>query len=749
METQQHEGGEIIKYAHNQEGMRSLSDPGDKCWVNWRYKEKDDGKQTKIPYTPNGKNAKTTDPLTWSTFDDVLVARDHFDGIGIVFTGLLLGIDIDHCIVDGNISSEIASFIQEAKTYTEVSPSKAGLHLYIGLTEPMVLDRNRSGSVECYTSGRYFTVTGDLWYSSYPLRTVTPTEALDLLNLLGYPWGEKSHKPIDASSVPMQIAGDEAVLKKMFASKNGVAIKALYNGDISKFGDDDSAADASLCAHLAFWTDGNESQIESLWLASPLGTRSKTQERKDYRERTIAFAMQENHTNQEEGSSPLEEENFKKDFNGNPKKISYEIAKFLIKKHHVKTIGEKIRDIYIYNNGIYELGVNSLKTEIQEILEELATTSHKNNIIETIKDLTTAKLNEFNVDKNLVNLKNGIYDIKNKVIMPHDPKHLFFTKIPVDYDANAKCPIIERFLTGILPKDYKKVVFEWFGYCLYRQYFIKKAIIFVGEKDTGKSTLIKLFERFIGGENTSGISLQRLVSDKFASSSLHNKHINVYDDLSFDDINDNGFFKIATGGGIITGEKKFGEQFQFVNYSKLTFACNKIPDVKDTNDPAYFSRWIIIPFLIQIEMVDKFLTDKITTREELSGLLNLALSGLSEIINKQNFSYDKTPEEIKKEMLLSGSMVANFVENRLEEQPGAWISKDEMYEECARYAQANSLPTISKVMLGRKLSNHSGYIIDGKRTIDGKQVPGWLNVTIKGVKKEGKEGIFQEVSGQF
>jgi len=363
-----------------------------------------------------------------------------------------------------------------------------------------------------------------------------------------------------------------------------------------------------------------------------------------------------------------------------------------------------------------------------------------------IKDLTLTNRNDFKVEENLINLNNGIFNITTKELIPHNHEYLFFTKIPVNYDINAKCLKIEKFLNEILPEHVAEIILEWFGYCLYRRYFIKKAIIFVGERDTGKSTLIKLFERFIGKENTSGVSLQKMATDKFASSNLYNKYINLYDDLSFKDINDNGSFKIATGGGIITGEKKFEEPFQFENFSKLTFACNKIPDVKDANDDAYFSRWIIIPFLAEIKEVDKFLTNKITTEEELSGLLNLAIAGLCRILEKQDFSYNKTPDEVKKEMLLSGSMIANFVNDRLEEKIDAWVSKDDMHEECARYAQSNNLPTVSKQILGRKLPNHSGYIIDGTKFIGVKQTQGWRNVKIKGKEEtfdqEGKEGIF-------
>ena len=275
--------------------IRELSAPDEKCWVNWRFVTRD-GKLTKVPYMPNGQHAKSTDSSTWSTFDEALAAQDRFDGIGIFFTGKLLGIDIDHCLVNGAVSREIATIVEKARTYTEVSPSGAGLHLYLKLTEPMALEGNRSpreqgGDYECYTAGRYFTVTGQPWTMSYPLRTVAPEEALAILRLIGYPWGAETLTSTQTNPAETVLLNDEVLLEKMFSSKNGAKIEALYNGDISAFGGDESAADASLCSHLAFWTGKDASRITSLWLASPLGARSKTQDRKDYQERTVNFTL--------------------------------------------------------------------------------------------------------------------------------------------------------------------------------------------------------------------------------------------------------------------------------------------------------------------------------------------------------------------------------------------------------------------------------------------------------------------------
>lgn len=77
----------------------------------------------------------------------------------------------------------------------------------------------------------------------------------------------------------------------MFAAKNGSAIRALWEGDTSAYGGDDSRADAALLAHLAFYCRKDAALMESMFSRSGLGQRDKWTERPDYRERSIANAI--------------------------------------------------------------------------------------------------------------------------------------------------------------------------------------------------------------------------------------------------------------------------------------------------------------------------------------------------------------------------------------------------------------------------------------------------------------------------
>ena len=288
----------------------------EKRWVCWKA-EKVGGRMTKVPYTVTGRKASSTDESTWTDFKTAKAASVKFSGVGVVFTPAktLLGIDIDHVLEDGKLIGEhaaaIKALITEADTYTEVSPSGTGLHLYLKINGPLELTANRHAPFEAYTSGRYFTYTEQPFGKAKTIRLITAVEAVRLLTIIGYPWGKAAVVP--NGTKPLSVASDDdtaapltkatpsggtgstftdaELLNHMFAAKSGAKTQKLYEGDISAHSKDYSRADAALLNHLAFWSGKDAAQMERIWLASPLGSREKTQQRQDYRTRSIDSAI--------------------------------------------------------------------------------------------------------------------------------------------------------------------------------------------------------------------------------------------------------------------------------------------------------------------------------------------------------------------------------------------------------------------------------------------------------------------------
>lgn len=416
----------------------------------------------------------------------------------------------------------------------------------------------------------------------------------------------------------------------------------------------------------------------------------------------------------------------KKTFDTNKKLGISLISNYYVSKYNLRTIKEAKPEMYMWEKGVYGRAEQQIEAELSEFLGQDYSIHNRNEIFNQIHAKTYTNRELFDSDKYLINLRNGIYDLQHGTFLPHSPEYLFFTRIETDYNPDATCHKLNAFFNQLLSPENIILIKQWFGYCLFKDYFIKKALIMTGVKDTGKTTLIDLFIKLIGLKNMSGVSLQAMASDKFSISDMYQKHINIYDDLSAQDVKDGGRFKMVTGRSPISAEYKHGNRFSFYNYAKLTFACNRIPNVEDNDDAAYFSRWLIIDFTRVVDKPDKFLLDKIATDDQLSGLLNEMLVELNKLIVNQKFSYDKGHEEIKAEMLKSGSPVASFAYDCLSEAIGFWTSKSDLHFWFLQYVKRNSLPHVEIKKFGKELIKYARYCTEG--TMQGQR--GWNNVKV-------------------
>jgi primase-polymerase (primpol)-like protein len=135
-------------------------------WVLWRAEFTDEGKTTKRPYNPHtGQLASVADPATWGSFGqcaDMVQANAYWSGIGFVFAegGDYAGIDLDNKTNDPErLRFFLERIFPQFPSYTEYSPSLQGAHIIIKARVP---NGKRRDSVELYSAGRFFTMTGNV-----------------------------------------------------------------------------------------------------------------------------------------------------------------------------------------------------------------------------------------------------------------------------------------------------------------------------------------------------------------------------------------------------------------------------------------------------------------------------------------------------------------------------------------------------------------------------------------------------------
>ncbi len=424
------------------------------------------------------------------------------------------------------------------------------------------------------------------------------------------------------------------------------------------------------------------------------------------------------------------------------KKLSHlDLAKGLVKEFKIVTIGNKRPDSYYFDGKIIQEGGKALiSKQCQEITEGKIKVNDVNEVIGHIERITWKDRDIFNnAPLNLIPFENGVYDRTTEKLLPHSFDYHFTFLIPHNYNPKADCPKIKKFLLDVLgSEDEVKLAEEFIGYCLYRRYSIKKAWIIKGDQDTGKTTLLNLVNLFIGQKNTSGVSLHRIIYDKFSASRLYGKMLNFYDDLPIQDIKDTGAFKIATGGGFISAEKKFGDSFEFQNHAKFLFAANYfvvLADKINVDDMAYYGRYLITlcENVFDNKTRDRNILDKLTTPEEMSGLINIALEGLKRLLTNGSFTYSRTPEENKILMEKNSSSIVGFIQDGVMQEDEKWIATSDLYEAYCYYCSENMIPKESPDKFSKVFCKKAVYVLPKQRnaTIKGKlkkNVRGYINV---------------------
>ncbi len=322
-----------------------------------------------------------------------------------------------------------------------------------------------------------------------------------------------------------------------------------------------------------------------------------------------------------------------------------------------------------------------------------------------------------------INLLNGILNIWTGELEEHSPRLLSPIRIPIEYDPEATCPAIERFVADVFPADATELAWEILGDLLTPDRSIQKAICFVGEGGNGKGVFCELCARFVGPENVSHLSLQKLERDRFAPARLYGKLANICPDLPGLRLEDSAMFKALTGCDRITGEMKYRNMFEFRPYARLLFSANHLPASRDSSR-AYFDRWIIVPFETRFRDAAGatprgVLDARLSTGRELSGALNRALPALHSVRRSGYFTESPTLREASREFVNACDFFENWLNAETVAEVNACVVQAELYAAFSLACAAANRSPVTKQMFGRFIKRRRPEIQEVQRTIGG------------------------------
>ncbi|PWU80347.1 MAG: hypothetical protein DLM72_12660 [Candidatus Nitrosopolaris wilkensis] len=222
---------------------------------------------------------------------------------------------------------------------------------------------------------------------------------------------------------------------------------------------------------------------------------------------------------------------------------------------------------YYNGQGLYGLGGESLINELCELMCPQIKTHELNEIVGHIKRRTYVDRLKFDSNIDVLNLRNGLLNIKTKELHPHTPAYLSIVQMPTEYKPEAECPKILEFFKDVLRSEEVDIMFRLIAYCLHKNCEYEKAAMLYGTGANGKGVVIRIIERFLGEDNCSHRSLQHLDTNRFAVADVCGKLVNTFADLKSVKLSETDNFKMLVSGDSISGEHKFENSFKFRNFA--------------------------------------------------------------------------------------------------------------------------------------------------------------------------------------
>lgn len=715
------------------------------------------GRMTKVPYDVNTfKKARSNDESTWGTFEQALHVYNTSktpDGLGYFFEEPYFGIDLDDVGEQieeyrngtADHTNIVAEFIDVMQSYAEVSPSGKGIHIIAKGKLPT--QGRRKGNVECYSSGRFFTVTGDIIGEYTHVRDDSEDNKFGFLHTKYLTSGKTEFKP----NVPDKTGNSlskQNIIDAALASKNGVRFNVFMNGGWEAFYNSQSEADMAFMNDLAFWTNRNADMMDDIYRDSSMYREKWDRKTGDstYGDLTIHAAIRDcasvfnppsvsedfNVYIKQDAIKKVEHKSFPYDDTGNALRFVNYWGDNVLYSH-------KRKQWFVYNGKYWEsddldqsrvLVDETLKLMKKEpiitsddIDEEEARklfqrhikysrgTNGKTNMLRESQHLKAFDINDFDKDKHLLNVSNGYVDLTTGVLYTHERERYFSKHTPIEYTDTIDAPQWMAFLDQIFNHDKELIGYmqRAVGYSLSGSTQEQMLFILYGNGRNGKSVFLDIITELMG-DYTENIQPQtimvkhqsggaatpdiaKLAGARFVTTTEPN------DGMRFDE----GLVKQLTGGDEVTARFLNENEFSFKPQFKLWLASNHKPIVRGTDD-GIWRRICIVPFSVQIpeDEIDYQLTEKL--KGELTGILNWAVEGYliwkqygllePDVIKEQRGNY-------RKEM----DAIAQFLDECCTLQEGEREKASDLYKAYKSWANENGQHVHTSTRFGIELSN--------------------------------------------
>ena len=358
--------------------------------------------------------------------------------------------------------------------------------------------------------------------------------------------------------------------------------------------------------------------------------------------------------------------------------------------------------VYIYDGGYFKADVSGarLKTMISKLIcpQFIKSTTLKRIYDRFLCDISLeVSFEELNCyPAHWICFENGMYDCKEKRLLPHSPKYKAINQIPHEYKPGAvhEGKRTEDFLKFICPEpDSREMLLQFSGYAHTKDVGQQKFLVLLGEGGSGKSTFIRLMEASVGSRNLSNISLTDL-QQRFASFGLMGKLLNSCADLEISALEDTAIIKKVLGEDTLRAEQKGRDAISFKNYAKLIFSTNELPVVKAEKTNGFYRRLLVLPMNRVPEKKNPNLLNELL--QEIDYFVWLSVQALERMYEKEIIITSAESEKAVAQLRMDSDTVQAFLVESCVLEDGSRIERTELYRNYEKYCEDTDRQSLTK-----------------------------------------------------
>ena len=321
---------------------------------------------------------------------------------------------------------------------------------------------------------------------------------------------------------------------------------------------------------------------------------------------------------------------------------------------------------------------------------------------------------------NVLNLANGTLDLVTFTLKPHHRGDLLTYCLPYAFEPTADCPRWEQFVQEVLIDEATRqhdptlsaLLQELFGYSLTTDTSQEVMTWLHGNGGNGKTIVIGILHNLLGTLATA-VDFNHLGQHgNYELAKLPGKRVIFSSESERGGKVAEGWLKRIVSGETINARPIYGQPMDFVSVSKVWWAMNDKPLIRDSSD-AIWRRLRLIPFnrTFSIEERDVNLKDKL--KLELPGILNWALAGLQRLRRSGLFTDAAAATDALTELRRESNPVQQWMEERTKILDSPQTAATTLYEDYKVWAGENGRESLNSTNFGRELSRLPGV---AKRT---------------------------------